>query len=81
MKRKTTIIEGDLEDVQTSNIYYETQVDKFNFRYRGGNVIEVSYLTDRNKTPIYEIVVSEGIGEKKFHTECSFWYMEEGINF
>lgn len=81
MKRKPTIIEGETDDVTVSHTYFETQIDKFNFRFRGTNIIEVSYISDRNKTPIYEIVVKDLTAEKDFHKECSYWFMREGINF
>lgn len=70
-----------MTEEQTDNTFFETQIDKFNFRYRGGTVIEVSYVSDRNKTPIYEIVTKDSLSQKQFHSEISFWYMKEAINY
>lgn len=59
-------------------MFYESQIGQYNFRYEGGNVIEVSKVGDRNRTVLREIPVKELETEKKFHSEISFWYMEEG---
>lgn len=59
-------------------MFYESQIGQYNFRYEGGNVIEVSKVGDRNRTVLREIPVKELDTEKKFHSEISFWWMEEG---
>lgn len=59
-------------------MFYESQIGQYNFRYEGGNVIEVSKVGDRNRTVLREIPVKELETEKKFHSEISFWFMEEG---
>lgn len=59
-------------------MFYESQIGQYNFRYEGGNVIEVSKVGDRNRTVLREIRVNELDTEKKFHSEISFWFMEEG---
>ena len=61
-------------------MFYESQINEFNFRYEGeGNgVIEVSKVGDKNRTVLREIPVTNLETEKKFHSEISFWFMEEG---
>ena len=61
-------------------MFFEAQINEYNFRYEGDGdgVIEVSKIGDRNRTVIREIPVSNLDSEKKFHSEISFWFMEEG---
>lgn len=59
-------------------MFFESQIGQYNFRYEGGNIIEVSKVGDRNRTVLREIPVKELDTEKKFHSEISFWWMEEG---
>jgi len=64
-----------------SNSFYEAQINNLNFRYNGGNIIEVSKVNDKHKIVLHEILVSELQTKKDFDTEISFWYMKEGVNF
>lgn len=62
-------------------MFFESQIGKYNFRYDGSicdNIIEVSEIGDRNRTVLREIPVKPLDSEKKFHSEISFWYMENG---
>lgn len=61
-------------------MFFEAQINEYNFRYDGdGNgVIEVSKVGDKNRTVLREIPVSNLDNEKKFHSEISFWFMENG---
>lgn len=59
-------------------MFFESQINNFNFRYEGGTYIEVSRVGDRNRTVLREIPVGELTSEKEFHKEISFWFMEEG---
>lgn len=61
-----------------SDIFFEAQINALNFRYNGGNIIEVSKVADKHKTVLHEICVKELTSKKDFDTEISFWYMKEG---
>lgn len=64
-----------------SNNFFEAQINNLNFRYSGGNVIEVSKINDKHHTVLHEIWTKELVTKKEFDTEISFWYMQEGVNF
>lgn len=64
-----------------SDNFFEAQINELNFRYSGGNVIEVSKVNDKHHTVLHEIYVSELSGRKDFDKEISFWYMSEGVNY
>lgn len=61
-------------------MFFEAQINGYNFRYEGDGdgVIEVSKVGDKNRNVLREIAVSNIDSEKKFHSEISFWFMEEG---
>lgn len=61
-------------------MFFEAQINEYNFRYEGDGdgVIEVSKVGDKNRTVLREISVSNLDSEKKFHSEISFWFMKEG---
>ena len=61
-------------------MFCEAQINEFNFRYEGegDGVIEISKVGDKNRTVLREIPVTNLDSEKKFHSEISFWFMEEG---
>ena len=61
-----------------SDTFFEAQINTLNFRYNGGNIIEVSKVADKHKTVLHEICVKELTSKKDFDTEISFWYMKEG---
>lgn len=63
-------------------MFYEAQINEYNFRYEGdgSGVIEVSKVGDKNRTVLREIPISNLDSEKKFHSEISFWFMEEGTS-
>ena len=63
-------------------MFFESQINSYNFRYDGDGdgVIEVSRVGDRNRTVLKEIPVKNLDTEKKFHSEISFWFMEEGVS-
>jgi hypothetical protein len=61
-----------------SDTFFEAQINTLNFRYNGGNIIEVSKVADKHKTVLHEIRVKELTSKKDFDTEISFWYMKEG---
>jgi hypothetical protein len=61
-----------------SDTFFEAQINTLNFRYSGGNIIEVSKVADKHKTVLHEICVKELTSKKDFDTEISFWYMKEG---
>lgn len=64
-----------------SDNFFEEQINNLNFRYNGGNIIEVSKIGDKHRNTLYEIYVKELKNKKEFDTEISFWYMKEGANF
>ena len=64
-----------------SNNFFEAQINNLNFRYSGGNIIEVSKINDKHHTVLHEIWTKELVTKKEFDTEISFWYMQEGVNF
>jgi hypothetical protein len=64
-----------------SDNFYEAQINNLNFRYSGGNIIEVSKVNDKHRTVLHEIWVKDLVTRKEFDTEISFWYMKEGNNF
>lgn len=64
-----------------SNNFFEAQINNLNFRYSGGNIIEVSRINDKHHTVLHEIWTKELVTKKEFDTEISFWYMQEGVNF
>jgi len=64
-----------------SNNFFEAQINNLNFRYSGGNIIEVSKISDKHHTVLHEIWTKELTSKKEFDTEISFWYMREGVNF
>lgn len=56
----------------------ETKVDNYFFKLdRSIKLIEVFYSEDSTR-PIGCIRVNENISEKEFHTEVSYWVMENG---
>lgn len=59
-----------------SDRFFEEQINNYNFRYNGGNIIEVSKVGDRQRTVLREITVHELETKKEFDTEISFWFME-----
>lgn len=63
-------------------MFYEAQINNYNFRYEGegDGVIEVSKVGDKNRTVLREIPITNLDTEKKFHSEISFWFMEEGTS-
>lgn len=61
-----------------SDTFFEAQINTLNFRYNGGNIIEVSKVADKHKIVLHEICVKELTSKKDFDTEISFWYMKEG---
>ena len=63
-----------------SDTFFEAQINTLNFRYSGGNIIEVSKIADKHKTVLHEICVKELTSKKDFDTEISFWYMQEGAS-
>lgn len=64
-----------------SDCFFEAQINSLNFRYSGGNIIEVSKIGDKHRTVLHEIWTKELMNKKDFDTEISFWYMREGANF
>lgn len=60
--------------------FFEAQINNYNFRYSGGNIIEVSKIGDRQRTVLFEIAVHELETKKEFDTEISFWFMQNGAN-
>jgi hypothetical protein len=64
-----------------SDNFYEAQINTLNFRYTGGNIVEVSKIGDKHRTVLHEIWVKDPLTRKEFDTEISFWYMKEGANF
>ena len=63
-----------------SDNFYEAQINNLNFRYSGGNIIEVSKVNDKHRTVLQEIWVKELVTRKEFDTEISFWYMKDGAS-
>lgn len=63
-----------------SNNFYEAQINNLNFRYSGGNIIEVSKIGDKHRTVLHEICVPELSTKKEFDMEISFWFMREGAS-
>lgn len=61
-----------------SDKFFEAQINNYNFRYNGGNIIEVSKVGDRQRTVLHEITVHELETKKEFDTEISFWFMQSG---
>jgi hypothetical protein len=64
-----------------SDNFYEAQINSLNFRYNGGNIIEVSKIGDKHRTVLHEIWVKELTTKKEFDTEISFWFMKNASNF
>ncbi|MBQ2982675.1 MAG: hypothetical protein IJD58_11210 [Lachnospiraceae bacterium] len=64
-----------------SDNFYEAQINNLNFRYNGGNIIEVSKIGDKHRTVLHEIWVKELTTKKEFDTEISFWFMKNASNF
>ena len=64
-----------------SDNFYEAQINNLNFRYNGGNIIEVSKIGDKHRTVLDEIWVKELTTKKEFDTEISFWFMKNASNF
>jgi hypothetical protein len=62
-------------------MFFEAQINNLNFRYNGGNIIEVSKLDDRQRTVLHEIWVEELTTKKAFDTEISFWFMKNASNY
>lgn len=62
-------------------MFFEAQINNLNFRYNGGNIIEVSKVGDKQRTVLYEIWVQELTNKKEFDTEISFWYMKNAYNY
>lgn len=62
-------------------MFFEAQINNLNFRYNGGNIIEVSKIGDRQRTVLHEIWVQELANKKEFDTEISFWYMKNASNY
>jgi hypothetical protein len=62
-------------------MFFEAQINNLNFRYNGGNIIEVSKIGDRQRTVLHEIWVQELTNKKEFDTEISFWYMKNASNY
>lgn len=60
--------------------FFEAQINNYNFRYSGGNIIEVSKIGDRQRTVLFEIAVHNLETKKEFDTEISFWFMQNGAN-
>ena len=60
--------------------FFEAQINNYNFRYSGGNIIEVSKISDRQRTVLFEIAVHDLQTKKEFDTEISFWFMQNGAN-
>ena len=63
-----------------SDNFYEAQINNLNFRYSGGNIIEVSKVNDKHRTVLHEIWVMDLVTRKEFDTEISFWYMKDGAS-
>ena len=61
-----------------SDKFFEAQINNFNFRYNGGNIIEVSKIGDKQRTVLHEISTHELETKKEFDTEISFWFMQYG---
>jgi hypothetical protein len=66
--------------IETMDKFFEAQINNYNFRYSGGNIIEVSKIGDRQRTVLFEITVHELETKKEFDTEISFWFMQNGAN-
>jgi hypothetical protein len=64
-----------------SDNFFEAQINTLNFRYTGGNIIEVSKVNDKHHTVLHEIWINELTSKKDFEKEISFWYMSEGVNY
>ena len=64
-----------------SDNFYEAQINNLNFRYNGGNIIEVSKIGDKHRTVLHEIWVKDLTTKKEFDTEISFWFMKNASNF
>lgn len=62
-------------------MFFEAQINNLNFRYNGGNIIEVSKVGDKQRTVLHEIWVQELTNKKAFDTEISFWYMKNASNY
>ena len=60
--------------------FFEAQINNYNFRYSGGNIIEVSKIGDRQRNVLFEIAVQDLQTKKEFDTEISFWFMQNGAN-
>lgn len=59
-------------------IFYEATINEYLFRYEGGAAIEISRVGDRHHSVLHEIPVKNLDTEKKFHSEISFWFMQNG---
>lgn len=66
--------------IDTIDKFFEAQINNYNFRYSGGNIIEVSRLNDKQRMVLFEIAVQELETKKQFDTEISFWFMQNGHN-
>lgn len=62
-------------------MFFEAQINNLNFRYSGGNIIEVSKVGDKQRNVLHEIWVQELTSKKSFDTEISFWYMKNASNY
>lgn len=56
----------------------ERVIGSFNFRYYGGNTIEVRRIGDKQGNVLRVIPIKNNSSSKDVEKEISFWYMENG---
>lgn len=61
-----------------NDVFYEAQINDYNFRYYGGTLIEVFKVNDKTHTVLREISVPELKTKKDFEKEISFWFIQNG---
>ena len=49
-------------------MFFEAQINNLNFRYSGGNIIEVSKVGDKQRNVLHEIWVQELTNKKAFRS-------------